>query len=70
MIDQNEILPEIKLYNQKKLTMHEFLKRDSKERLLGTSSNSKYLKPIIGQSNFGFLHTDVKSQTQLNMMEN
>lgn len=49
MIDQNnENLPDIKLYNQKKLTMHEFLKRDSKERLLGTSSNSKYLKPIFG----------------------
>lgn len=61
MIDQNEVLPDIKLYDQKKYTMHEFLKRDSKERLLGTRSNSKYMKPIIGQSNFGFLHTDINS---------
>ena len=38
--------------------MHEFLKRDSKGRLLGSNSNEKYLKPIIGHSNFGFLRRD------------
>jgi hypothetical protein len=35
--------------------MNDFLKRDSKERLLGSNSNEKYIKPIIHSNNFGFL---------------
>lgn len=38
--------------------MNEFLKRDSRERLLGSNSNEKYLKPNIGQSNIGFFKRD------------